>query len=494
MPAALETHIDALKPIIYFNHHGYQSICDLISNAAPGDCKIYEFSPAYGCIDFETKAISSGNVGLESFLDAVLEDGCDSTVYALLRDVHGEIEKPEIYDRLKQIADRTMYSPGYHVTIFILSPILSIPPELEHLITLFPIAPPLQNDIENIIHKYAEAHGFEIDDAIVGEIALNLKGLSLFQIKQILDQAYCQGGEITENDIAFIFEEKKQMVIKSGLLEMVDHGENITCVGGLGALKDWVSQKALIFDQLDRAIKAGVSTPKGVLILGLPGCGKSLTAKAIANTFRVPLVRMDIGRLLGKYVGESEEKMRKAFDLAEAISPCVLWIDEIEKAFATNAQGNGHEVTIRLMGQFLTWMQEKQSTVFCVATSNNIEGIPPEFLRKGRFDEIFSVELPSDDERLEIMTIHLKKRNQYCRRLNIHKLIKPTEGFSGADVEYAINAAVEHMFIDGRYSLTDDDLEKGIAAITPISQSLGEKIEHMRTVISKYKIPSATRK
>ena len=216
--------------------------------------------------------------------------------------------------------------------------------------------------------------------------------------------------------------------------------------------------------------------PKGVLIVGMPGCGKSLTAKATASLFKIPLVRLDVGRLLGKYVGESEENMRKALKLAEAISPCVLWIDELEKAFAGVGGGGGSDVTTRLFGQFLTWMQEKESAVFIVATANDVSNMPPEFLRKGRFDELFFVDLPNDEERRKILEIHLKKRKKWKRYDQLpDRLISMTDGYNGADLEAIVKDAVEKVFISGKPFNVEEDIENSAARIKSISDTLGEK-------------------
>lgn len=492
MSHILVEHIDSLRPIIYIAHYDYKAVCDMISEAISPGCKTFEYSPAFGRVDFENKSPLE-KCTLAEFLDSATLMGFKYNTYIILRDVHANLSSPEIYDRLKRIAHLTMHTEGYYATTFIISSETVLPKELEHLITLYPLDYPDQNEIEQrIITEYAEPLEFEISQSDVGEVALNLRGLSHFQVKQVLDQSYCRGGSISKTDIEYIFEEKKQMVLKSGLLEIVAHGEKIQDVGGLPELKKWIQRKSLVFKKLDKALKAGVSMPKGVLILGLPGCGKSLTAKATASAFGVPLARLDVGRLLGKYVGESEGKMRKAFKLAEAISPCVLWIDEIEKAFATSTGGASHEVTTRLMGLFLTWMQEKQSTVFCVATSNNIEGIPPEFLRKGRFDEMFSVELPGDEERMQIIRIHLEKRGHYRRDMPIHKLVPKTKEFSGADIEAGINEAVETMFIEGRDQLNITDLENSFADVIPISKSLADKLKKLNDAIQKYQIRKAS--
>lgn len=233
--------------------------------------------------------------------------------------------------------------------------------------------------------------------------------------------------------------------------------------------------------------------PKGIMIIGMPGCGKSLTAKATASLFEIPLVRLDVGRLLGKYVGESEENMRNALKLSEAISPCVLWIDEIEKAFAgVGGEGGGNDVTTRLFGQFLTWMQEKENTVFIVATANDISRLPPEFLRKGRFDELFFVDLPNGTERRKILEIHLKKRKKWNENIDSIALIKETEGYNGADLEAVVKDTIERAFIDGRTTITTADLIRSIKDTKSISCTLKDKIASIQKTVEKIDIKPAS--
>jgi len=229
------------------------------------------------------------------------------------------------------------------------------------------------------------------------------------------------------------------------------------------------------------------------MIVGMPGCGKSLAAKATAKLFGIPLVRLDVGRLLGKYIGESEENMRKALKLSEAISPCVLWIDEIEKAFSgVGSFGGGSDVTTRLFGQFLTWMQEKENTVFIVATANDISKIPAEFLRKGRFDELFYVDFPNDEERRKIIEIHLKKRHKWNKELDIISLVKLTNGYNGADLEAIVKDAIENCFIEGRERLTTEDLKSAQKNIKSISSTLEKRIKEIKEAIKDIDLKPAS--
>ena len=228
----------------------------------------------------------------------------------------------------------------------------------------------------------------------------------------------------------------------------------------------------------------------------MPGCGKSLTAKATAGLFKIPLVRLDVGRLLGKYVGESEGNMRKALHLAEAISPCVLWVDEIEKAFSGVGKNGGSDVTTRLFGQFLTWLQEKENTVFIVATANDISQMPPEFLRKGRFDELFFVDLPNADERRKIIEIHLKKRKKWNSEFDTcfpEEIIKNTEGFNGADLEAVVKGAIENAFINNRKEITAGNLLVEIRNTNSISKTMKDKIDEIARTIQKMDIKRASK-
>ncbi|MBV5328233.1 MAG: AAA family ATPase [Chlorobium sp.] len=411
----------------------------------------------------------------------------------VLKDIHHHMDNPKVLSLLKSIALRTIYTENYYVTIFIVSTKLIIPVELEKLITVFDTPFPSQDEILSIINHFAKEMNIKIEDKVKDTLSLYLKGFSEFEVRQILNLAYQHSGLIEEKDIKLILKEKEQIIKKTGMLEIINIKESIDDIGGLNNLKKWLTQKAQIFHRLDEAIKFGVDVPKGVMIVGMPGCGKSLTAKASANLFDVPLLRLDVGKLLGKYVGESEDNMRRAISIAEAISPCILWVDEIEKAFSgVGDSGGGHEVTTRLFGYFLTWMQEKSSTVFVVATSNDISKLPPEFLRKGRFDEIFSVELPNNEERKKIIELHIKKRGKWSPAIDSIKLIEKTKEFCGADIEAVIKDTIEKAFLRGSQSITTDDLLKEIEETKPMSVSLTEKISLLKERLAKIDIKKAS--
>ena len=498
----LASYVEALYPIIYINHFDFKVIDDIIASIA-GDRKIVEYNNGLGSVDFKTKSAMSAmqECGLTKFLNDVKDDGYDQddgydhSTLIVLKDVHNQLDDPAVISLLKYIAERNLYNDEYSASIFIVSSKLHIPEELEDLITVFEIPLPDDSEIRNIILEFAQDLDIDIAEDVLNEITISFKGLNEFQIKQILNLAYQEGGCLDFDDKQLIFREKEQLVKKAGLLEMILVREDINDIGGLENLKDWLGKKERIFNQLDKAIKFGVDIPKGMMIVGMPGCGKSLAAKATAKLFKVPLVRLDVGRLLGKYIGESEENMRRALKLAEAISPCVLWIDELEKAFSgIGSTGGGSDVTTRLFGQFLTWMQEKENTVFIVATANDISRIPPEFLRKGRFDELFYVDFPNNEERKKIIEIHLKKRGKWNRDLDIISVVKDTNGYSGADLEAIVKDAVESCFVEGRKQITTDDLKKAQKSIKSISSTLSTRIKQIKEAVKDMDLKPASKK
>lgn len=490
----LASYIDALYPIIYINHFDF-NIVDNIIKLVKENSIIIEYNNALGVVNFENKSPMLGEeFSLENFLKSTREYGYDGHTILLLKDVHKELENIKTISLLKRIAEDNLYREGYNCTVIIASSKLTIPQELENYITILDIDLPGSKEIKNIINKFKEDLDIEIDNNTLDEIALSFKGLNEFQIRQILNLAYQDGGYIDSSDRKLILQEKQQFIKKSGLLELIDFKESIKDIGGLENLKEWLERKSKVFKNLDKAIKFGVDIPKGIMLVGMPGCGKSLTAKATARLFEVPLVRLEIGRLMGKYVGESEANMRQALKLSESISPCVLWIDEIEKAFSgVGGDGGGSDVTTRLFGQFLTWMQEKENTVFIVATANDISKIPPEFFRKGRFDELFFADLPNEDERKKILEIHIKKRKKWHRDIDTIKLMKETEGYNGADLEYVVKETIETAFIEDKDKIITDDFMKTIKETKSISHTLKEKLDNIKKAVEKMDIKSASK-
>lgn len=401
---------------------------------------------------------------------------------------------------IKKIAETRYSSPDYNFTIIVISETEIVPKELEKFTSILDIPNMSKEEIEKYILKFSKDNNIKVDEKDIGEVAISLKGLTKLEIDHVLNMIIESKNNISISGRDIIIKEKGQIIKKSSILEIIDFKEKIEDIGGLEGLKEWLKSKAQVFRRLDEAKKFGVDTPKGVLLVGMPGCGKSLAAKASARLFNVPLLRLDIGRLLGKYVGESEHNMRAALKTAESISPCILWIDEIEKAFAgINQDGGASDITKRLFGQFLTWLQEKENTVFVVATANDITAFPPEFLRKGRFDEVFFIDFPNEEERERIFEIHLEKRGKLTDDIDINKLAKQTEGYCGADIEEVVKNAVESIFIldtetEEEKELTTQDLLDSAKNIDSLTNILADKIDVLKKSYDKFKIKSASKK
>ena len=306
------------------------------------------------------------------------------------------------------------------------------------------------------------------------------KGLTAMEAELAFAKAAAQNGQLTENEIDIINAEKEQIIRKSGILEFFQPSESMASVGGLDQLKEWFNQRGGAFTE--EAADFGLQPPKGVMLLGIPGCGKSLTAKAAAALWRFPLIRFDLGKVFGGIVGESERNIREALRVAEAVSPCILWIDEIEKGLS-GSQSSGQTdggVTSRVFGTFLTWMQEKTAPVFVLATSNNIAQLPPEMLRKGRFDEIFFCDLPSEKIRRDIFKIHLSTHNKdILDQFDLERLAKDSPLFSGAEIEQAVKDGMFNAFSQKR-RLSESDVDSAIKSTYPLAKTMREGIRDMR--------------
>lgn len=473
----LERYLGALRPIVYVHHFDFQTVDEMIDRTARKVlgrkvCVIEEYSEAGGRIDFETKSPKrpGAPMPLEEFLSrfntSQLND--DRNNYLLvLKEVHERLSEPRVVSLLQTLARRTKMAEDhpvdaqgkpnrYRVQVLIVDTQLMIPPSLEKLTTLIEIHPPDDERIREIIKDVIKSKkGLQIAPGnFMSELVEKFKGLSEFEIRQILALA-AEDNVLDEEDLPLIHDEKRQLIRKSGLLELVDTG-NVK-PGGLRHLRQFVKENSYIFKHPGLAKKYGVDPPAGVMIVGMPGCGKSLMAKTIAKEFDVPLLKLDVGRLMGKYVGESENNLHRAVAVAEAAAPCVLWIDEIEKAFSGIGQGgDGSGPMMRMFGIFLTWMQEKTASIYVVATANSIEDLRPEFLRRGRFDEIFQVTFPKTaEEREDILAVHVRKRNhgEIPPGLDLKKAANcfadsKEEKYSGADIESIVKKAMKQVFME----------------------------------------------
>ena len=494
----LTQYMDAGFPILYLNTFEEKQALDVLKKAAKnaGRQTLMEWSLTQGYSRYSLQKgeyeVPPNRCGFMKVADIISFEDYDRSLL-IIRDVPALLEDAAVAAYVKELAIRI--SMDIECNIVLLSPVLKIPRELENLVTILEMDYLTEGEIREEIQDFCQGQKTSIPQSLLDEMAVSFRGLTESEVISILSLALSEDGELTRKDLALIFEQKQQKVRKSGILEMIPLKEKMEDIGGLEVLKGWLKRKAVVMKDLNRAGRYGVDAPKGVLIAGVPGCGKSLSAKAAADLFQVPLLRMDMGRLLGKYVGESEENLRRALSLAEAVSPCVLWVDEMEKAFAgINGNSGGSEVTTRLFGNFLTWMQEKKAPVFVVATANDITRLPAELLRKGRFDEIYYVGLPKEEERRNIFEIHIQKRRPLdLAGMDIGRLVEGTEGYSGADIESVVKDSIESAFVAGKETVSTEDILASIRQTHSLSEIMKEPIEQMERIYEQNKFKNASR-
>lgn len=394
----------------------------------------------------------------------------------ILRDFQRFLEDISVSRKLRNLARRLKSEPK---NIVIISPEVSIPNELAEVFTIIDFPLPSATELKIEIQRLISSTGQNLSETFLNELVRSAQGLSLERVRRVLTRAIASHGQIESEDVELILEEKRQSIRQTQILDFYPATEQISDIGGLDNLKDWLLRRGGAFS--DQARAYGLPHPRGLLLVGIQGTGKSLTAKAIAHHWHLPLLRLDVGRLFGGLVGESESRTRQMINLAEALSPCILWIDEIDKAFS-GIEGKGDSgTTSRVFGTFITWLAEKKSPVFVVATANNIQTLPPEMLRKGRFDEIFFVGLPSQEEREAIFNVHLSRlRPHNLKNYDIKRLAYETPDFSGAEIEQTLIEAMHIGFSQNRDFTTDDILESA-SQIVPLARTAQEQIQFLKS-------------
>lgn len=482
----------------FYLHSGEDDRIDILLNsvAEETDFRLREWNLAWGWVDFADRypLVTSGITippQADQMLAGLLDDDLENTIL-VFRNIRTVLDSsPLVAARLQQLLLRIHRHHSGECCVICVDDRVDIPSLIEPLITLVELPLPRREIIRQQAKQFALERELTVPDALLNRISTTLSGLTGSQIHQSLSVALEKHRELDENALSTLLREKEQIIGKSGVLEMVKVQESLIDIGGLENLKKWLERKAAIFKRLPEAEEAGLQAPKGVLVAGMPGCGKSLTAKAVANLFGLPLLRLDIGSLLGKYVGESEHNMRRALAMAETISPCVLWVDELEKAFVGIGSSNASEVTSRLLGYFLTWMQEKTSAVFVVATANNVTALPPELLRKGRFDDVFYVGFPYLAERKAILSIHLKADWQTFSAEQQQQLAVLSRNFAGADIQNAVNDARESAFLAG-VNIDYSRLCRALEGTVPLRETLRDQVGQYEALFEKMKLKAAS--
>ena len=396
-----------------------------------------------------------------------------------------------VVHRLKEVAAELGKRRG---ALILTGTALELHESVRRLMAVMPLPEPGPDEfralIEHIARDVGRSRAVEIELSEQDENRLlgAMRGLSLLEAEKVLTKAMIEDHRLAADDIIHVIHAKKQIVEREGVLEYYPAEESLAEVADLAGLKAWLRKRRNILNDPARAAEFGLSFPKGLLLIGVPGCGKSLCARAVATEWGLPLLRLDTGSLYNKFIGETENNFRRAMRTAEKLAPCVLFIDELEKAFAAGGSDDGG-VSMRVLGTFLSWLQDRKQDVFVVATANDVSRLPPEFLRKGRFDETFFVDLPDSETRMEILRIHLRRRSQDPDAFQLDLVATATHGFSGAEVEQVIVSALYTAFNDGG-ALTTEHLLREAAATKPLATMMAEKISALRDWAKDRTVPA----
>lgn len=488
----LEILIRARYPVIYLNTSEEARVLPVImAVAARRNKKVFEWSFSTGLVPAGTNLQSqkSRNPATKdpiAALDQVI-DQVEPAIF-VFKDFHpflAKCNKSTNAAPIRKLRDVAQHLKNSFKTIILVAPMMEIPAELEKEITVLNHPLPTRDDLSTLLDqiiadvRQLKQVKIDLDKAGRERLLQAALGLTLGEAENVFAKIIVKSERLSGAGVSEVFAEKQQIIRKSGLLEYYATDENFAQVGGLAVLKDWLAKRAVAFSDEARAF--GLAAPKGILLLGVQGCGKSLCAKAVSNLWQLPLLRFDVGRMFGSYVGSSEENIRRAIAVAESIAPAILWVDEIDKAFAGSQSSGASDggTTARVFGTFLTWLSEKRAPVFVVATANDISQLPPELLRKGRLDEIFFVDLPKPEERMEVFRIHLNKRGRDAAGFDLTQLALASEKFSGAEIEEAINSALYDAF-SARQELSTAHILNAVTQTVPLAKTMDDQINNLR--------------
>jgi ATP-dependent 26S proteasome regulatory subunit len=492
MKEELNILIQAQYPLIYLltpeEERAEQAIAT-IAQLKP-QRRVFLWTVTHGIVEYgQPRSITQHNtVSPEAAIEWVVRQR-EPGIY-IFKDLHPFIDSPAT---TRWLRDAIASFKGTQKAMILMSPEVRIPIELEKEVVLLDYPLPNMTELDEVLSAQLEqVRSRRITTEAREKLLKAALGLTQDEAQKVYRKAKVTAGRLTEEEVEIVLSEKKQLIRRNGILEYIDVDETIDSVGGLEELKRWLQQRANAFTE--KAREYGLPQPKGMLILGVPGCGKSLIAKTTSRLWGLPLLRLDMGRVYdGSMVGRSEANLRNALKTAESISPAILFIDEMDKAFAGGAGSSDSDggTSSRIFGSFLTWMQDKTSPVFVMATANRVERLPGEFLRKGRFDEIFFVDLPNAEERQEIFKIHLSKRRREIERFDIEQLANVCDGFSGAEIEQAIVAAMYEAFAQGR-EFTQLDIIAASRATLPLSKTMTEQVTALRDWARQRARPAAS--
>ena len=414
----------------------------------------------------------------------------------ILKDFHRHMDDPVVVRRLRDVGQKFAAN---RKTVVITAPELTVPPELTTLVEYFDLPLPDRDRLHEIIHdvftRLSKSYTLklQLDAAGVDAMSNNLRGLTEEEAERAISQALVTRYALCPESVTDVLDAKKQLLRHSGMLEFIEASDNMAGVGGLENLKHWLGQRRGAWE--DSAREFGLEPPRGMIILGVQGCGKSLCARAVAGEWKLPLVKFDTSAVYDKYIGETEKRIRKVFQVAEGLAPCVLWIDELEKVFAGSGPDSASAdagVSSRLLASFLSWMQDRKAAVFVAATCNNVTVLPPELIRKGRFDELFFVDLPNQAERKQIFSIQLARRKRNPSEFDLEKVAAAAKGYSGAEIDAAVQGALYAAYSEKK-PLTTQTLIDALAQTVPLSVTRAEEIATLRDWASTRAVPASAR-
>ncbi len=485
--------IQAQYPLIYLvtsEEERTERAIAMIAQAKSHQRRVFVWTVTHGIVEYgQSRHVTQHNtISSEAAIQWVIQQK-ESGIY-IFKDLHPFIDSPVT---TRWLRDAIASFKGTQKTIILMSPVQQVPIELEKEVVVLDYPMPDLTELNQVLSQQLEQSKTRRTTTETREKLLKAAlGLTHDEAEKVYRKAQVKAGRLTEAEVDIVLSEKKQLIRRNGILEYIEEDETLEAVGGLEELKRWLKQRSNAFTE--RAREYGLPQPKGMLILGVPGCGKSLIAKTTSRLWGLPLLRLDMGRVYdGSMVGRSEANLRNALKTAESISPAILFIDELDKSFAgtTGSSDSDGGTSSRIFGSFLTWMQEKTSPVFVMATANRVERLPGEFLRKGRFDEIFFVDLPTPEERQQIFNIHLSKRRRDITRFDIEQLAKVSDGFSGAEIEQALVAAMYEAFAQDR-EFTQLDIIAAIKATLPLSRTMTEQVTALRDWARQRARPAAS--
>ena len=495
MPDKQETELDILirarYPLIYLVSWEERRVESMLASlAARRGKRLYFWTVTEGMAEANASPDSSTR-DPRAALDFVLKS--DQQAIFVLKDFHSFMQDAGVIRRLRDAAQ--LLKPS-RKSLILLSPLLTLPVELEKDVTVVDYDLPGQEELRSLLREAVAAsqggkkYPIELKPGEEDRLVQAALGMTLSEAENAFAKSIVRNDRLGIEALDVILDEIKQVVRKSRQLEYYEADSDFGQIGGLEFLKDWLQRRGRAFGE--EARRFGLPQPKGLLLLGVQGCGKSLTCKAIAGLWKVPLLRLDMGSIFGGIVGQSEENMRRAIKTAESVAPCVLWLDEIEKGLSGTRSSDFSDAgtTARVFSSFLTWLQEKKRPVFVAATANNIQMLPPELLRKGRLDEIFFVDLPAQAERREIFAIHVKGKGRDPGGFDLEALARQAQGFSGAEIEQAVVSALYEAFYQGR-DLSQPDLDAAVKSLIPLSRTMREEIDALRAWASTRARPAS---